>query len=217
MGVELLVAPGALVPREETELLGYAAVDALAALTLPRVNGPRVSEPRVIDMCTGSGNLACGIATKVPSAQVWCSDLTTETVAVAVANVEKLGLSARVIVKQGDLFEALAGLENTIDLVVCNPPYISTGKLEKDGRELLSHEPREAFDGGPYGLSIQQRVAIDAARFLKPDGLLMFEFGLGQERQLNAVLTRAKAYTDVRFVNNVDGAPRVAIAKRKHE
>ena len=207
MGIELLVAPGALVPREETELLGYAAVEALAL----------IDEPRVIDMCTGSGNLACGIATKVPTAQVWCSDLTTETVAVARANVEKLGLTSRVIVKQGDLFEALAFLEATIDLVVCNPPYISSGKLEKESSALLSHEPREAFDGGPYGLSIQQRVAIDAAKFLKPGGLLMFEFGLGQERQLNAVLARAKAYTDVRFVNNIDGAARVAIAKRKHE
>ena len=207
MGIELLVAPGALVPREETELLGYTAVEALA----------RIAEPRVIDMCTGSGNLACGIAIKVPNAHVWCSDLTIETVSVARANMEKFGLSSRVTVKQGDLFEALVGLEGTIDLVVCNPPYISSGKLEKESNALLAHEPREAFDGGPYGLSIQQRVAIDAAKFLKPDGLLMFEFGLGQERQLNAVLTRAKAYTDVQFVNNIDGKPRVAIAKRKHE
>ncbi len=75
-------------------------------------------------------------------------------------------------------------------MIVCNPPYISTGRLSKDRAVLLEREPVQAFDGGPYGLSIHQRVLSDAPRVLRLDGKLLFEFGLGQDRQL-ALLFRA--------------------------
>jgi release factor glutamine methyltransferase len=204
-GHELLAAPGALVPREETELLARAAVEACATA------GPR---PAVVDMCTGSGNLAVAIALAREGASVWASDLTDECVSLARRNVERFGLGGRVRVLQGDLFAPLAGLglEGAVDVIVCNPPYISTGRLGRDRAELLRHEPREAFDGGPYGLTIHQRVVRDAAAFLRPDGWLLFEFGVGQERQLERLLTRGP-YRDVAFRANAAGEPRVALAR----
>ena len=209
MGLELVIARGVLVPREETELLGGTALAVLKEL-----GGER---PRVIDMCCGAGNLASALAVHLPGAEVWASDLTDGCVAVARQNVQHLGLAPRVHVHQGDLFAGLAGLalEGTIDLIVCNPPYISEKRLSGDRAELLDNEPREAFDGGPYGLSIHQRVIKDALAFLKPGALLMFEFGLGQEKQLKILFERGKVYEEVRLVSNAAGEPRVALGRRK--
>jgi release factor glutamine methyltransferase len=209
MDVHVIVAPGALVPRAETELLGQTAVRILAETP--------VETPRLIDMCCGSGNLACGIAVADPRVRVWASDLTDGAFAVAQANVGQLGLANRVTVVQGDLFAPLAAgnLEGSIDIVVCNPPYISTGKLEKDRAVLLEHEPREAFDGGPYGVSIFQRVIRDALPFLKPGGSLLFEIGMGQSRQVSLLFDRTKAYEPVVTVADANGEPRVVIARKK--
>jgi release factor glutamine methyltransferase len=214
MGIELIAAPGALVPREETELLGATAVKTLRALADERGPG---EELRVIDMCCGSGNLACGIAVAVPAAMVWASDLTDGCVTLARRNVRKLGIDHRAKVLQGDLFGALAGLalEGTLDVIVCNPPYISTARLNE--RTDLAHEPREAFDGGPYGLTIHQRVVREALPFLRPGGWLLFEFGLGQDRQLKMVFERARAYEAIELVRNDAGEPRVAIGRKRKE
>src|SRR5262245_26635112 len=146
LGIDLLCGPGALVPRLETELLGTAAIEL----------GKSLEEPHVIDMCCGAGNLACAIASHLPSSRVWASDLTDGCVEWTRRNVTALHLASRVAVVQGDLFAGLAGqsLEHSIDIIVCNPPYISSSRLAGDRAALLQHEPREAFDGGPYGLSI---------------------------------------------------------------
>ena len=206
MGVELAVAPGALIPREETELLGRTALSIIR----------QSQQARVIDMCCGSGNLACAIAHQVPHAEIWASDLTDGCVEVARRNVERLGLSARVTVAQGDLFQGFAGvaLEGTVDVIVCNPPYISVKRLEGERAGLLEHEPREAFDGGPYGLSIHQRVVRDAPAFLRPGGTLLFEVGVGQDRQVAALFGRARAYEDIKIVSDASGNGRVVYGRR---
>ena len=208
MGIELELAPGVLVPREETELLGERALDVL------RGQG---GEPVVIDMCCGSGNLALAIASAALSVRVLGADLTDETVALARRNTRRLGLEDRVTIHQGDLFAALAGqgLEGQVDMVVCNPPYISTARLEGESAHLLRNEPREAFEGGPYGISIHQRLVREAAAFLKPGGWLLFEFGEGQHRQVAALVSRARAYEPVVFAEDKDGRPRVAIGRRR--
>lgn len=203
MGYELLAAPGALVPREETELLGHTAVTTLRQKQSPSL--------RIIDMCCGSGNLACALALSLPESRVWAADLTDGCVLLARRNAAYLGLGDRLKVVQGDLFVPLedTGLEESIDAIVCNPPYISTTRLVGDRAELLRHEPREAFDAGPYGISIHQRTIREAPRFLRPGGVLLCEFGLGQERQMRALIDRTQAYECLEFFSNDAGAPRV--------
>lgn len=207
LGIDLVVAPGALVPRRETEILGRAAIEVLAE---------RFGDaPRVADVCCGVGNLGCAIASHVPGARVWSSDLTDSCVALARRNVDQLGLGDRVAVHQGDLLGAFdgLGLDGTIDVVVANPPYISSARLsEGDRQSLVAHEPLEAFDGGPYGLTIHQRLIKEAPRVLNDRGVLLFEFGLGQQRQVELLFRRARAYDNVRFVSDDEGNPRVAVA-----
>ena len=142
---ELLTAPDCLVPRKETEILGRAAIDILKTRLVPPGGCLRC-----IDMCCGAGNLACAIASHVPGVRVWAADLTDGCVALARRNVTHLGLEQYVTVWQGDLFDAISDPELTgsVDLVVCNPPYISSGRLAGERAGLLLREPRRAFDGG---------------------------------------------------------------------
>ena len=206
MGVELLVAPGALVPRPETEVLGRTALECVGPLPAPRL----------IDMCCGSGNLACALAHRLPDAEIWASDLTAACVEMAQRNVLRLGYGRRIHVLRGDLFAGLdgLGLEGTIDAVVCNPPYISTKRLESERVGLLEHEPREAFDGGPYGLTVHQRVLAEAGAFLRPGGWLLFEIGLGQERQVELLFRRARIYGHFGLARDPAGDVRVAFGRK---
>jgi release factor glutamine methyltransferase len=209
MGLDLEVGPGAFVPRAETELLGRTALEALRGSS-------RGGSPRLIDMCCGSGNLACALGAHVPGAQVWASDLTDGAVAVARQNVMHLGLEASVHIAQGDLFASFEGigLAGTIDLITCNPPYISTRRLENERNTLLVHEPREAFDGRPYGLSIHQLVVSEARAFLRPGGVLLFEIGQGQERQVEMLFRRARTYGAVEMRSDAAGHVPVVFARK---
>lgn len=202
MGLELETAPDVLVPREETELLARTALELI----------DEASATRVIDMCCGAGNLACALAHARPSLQVFASDLTDACVTLARRNVARLGLGDRVDVRQGDLFASVRDV-GKVDVVVCNPPYISTGRLAKDSAHLLEREPREAFDGGPYGLSIHQRVLREAPELLRPGGFLAFEIGLGQDRQLELLFGRARVYETPRSFRDATGAVRVVAAR----
>ena len=211
LGLDLLTGPNVLVPRAETELLATTAIQVLHDAA---GDGRQV---RFLDLCCGAGNLACAIAANVPSARGWASDLTSQAAELARRNVAHLGLGGRVEVLQGDLLSPVAGLclEGTLDALVCNPPYISTGRLSGDRAELLEREPREAFDGGPYGLTIHQRVAREAAAFLRPGAPVLLEVGEGQERQVMLLLKRAGSWDDPEARQDAAGVPRVIMAHRK--
>ncbi|BDU74124.1 N5-glutamine methyltransferase family protein [Mesoterricola silvestris] len=205
LGVDLLTGSDVLAAREETEILGR---EVLAAL---REAGQ--GELRMIDMGCGSGNLGCAVAVLLPEVRVWASDLTESCAALTRENVDLHGLGERVQVSQGDLFEPLKGrgLEGTMHVVAMNPPYIPSTALEKNHSELLRHEPREAFDGGPYGVSIVTRLLQEAPAFLRPGGRVLFEFGLGQARIIQALVAKNGRYRDCRFAADAAGEPRVAV------
>jgi release factor glutamine methyltransferase len=204
LGVEIETGPGALVPREETELCGRTAIARL-----------RESPGRCfVDVCCGTGNLACAIATAISDARGWALELTEDAVALARKNVARLGLGDRIEVAQGDLFAPLGDrLRGEIDVISCNPPYLATATL--DARPDLANEPREAFDGGQYGFAIHQRVAREALALLKPGGWLVMEIGLGQDRQVMQLVKRARDYDTIEFHDDANGAPRVVAARRK--
>ena len=127
-----------------------------------------------------------------------------------------LSLQDRIQVTQGDLFAPLAarGLEGTMDLVVMNPPYIPSTSLANTHAGLLHHEPREAFDGGPYGISILTRLLQEAPPFLKEGRHLLFEFGLGQSKIVQSLVERKNLYTGLRFVSDANGEARAAVLRK---
>lgn len=209
MGLEMLSAPQALIPRAETEQLAGASIDLLQSSTASR-------PARVIDVCTGSGNLAFAMAHHVTDAEVFGSDLSVEAIDFAQRNGRHLGLSSRVQFRTGDLlapFETADFIDHT-DMIVCAPPYIRSTKVEQMATEIADHEPRLAFDGGPFGVTILMRLIEDAPRFLRPGGWLTLEVGLGQGPALTKRLQRDGNWQDVRALADANGDTRVLLACR---
>lgn len=210
MGLEMVAGPGALIPRKETEILGHAAV-ALAK-RLARERG----EVRVIDVCTGCGNLAAAIAVAEPRAVIFASDLSEDAVSLARCNLEHLGLHGRVTLRSGDLFAPFddPDHEESIDLITCNPPYISTRRVCEMPGEIADHEPRQAFDGGALGVSMLQRLVREAPRMLRPGGWLAFEVGVGQGPSVARRMQTAGDYLVVRTHSDEDGRTRAVVAQK---
>jgi release factor glutamine methyltransferase len=206
--IEMLAAPAALVPRKETELLGRAAIDLVC-----EAGGGTAT---VVDVCTGCGNIALAVARHVPGAHVFGADLSEEAVALARRNAAWLGLDQRVEFRAGDLLAPFddAAFIGRVDLLTCNPPYISSAKVGQMAAETAGHEPRLAFDGGPLGVTILMRLLQEAPRFLRAGGWLAFEVGLGQGPALVRRLKAAGAWNEVREMTDDNGAVRAIAARR---
>jgi release factor glutamine methyltransferase len=209
MGLELIATPDALIPRDETQLLGRAALERVRAAVQER------GAAMVIDACTGSGNLALALAWHEPRARVWGADLSGEAVALARRNALHTGLADRVSFRAGDLLAPFETPEfgGRVDVLVCNPPYISSGKVDALPAEIGAHEPRLAFDGGPFGIRILQRLVNEAPRLLREGGTLAFEVGLGQGPGIRRRLEQNKRYADIAEVLDANGQARVLMAR----
>jgi release factor glutamine methyltransferase len=147
-------------------------------------------------------------------------DLSPDAVQLARTNASCLGLSDRVRFVVADLFafgEELDGLRGAADLIVCNPPYISTRTVSQLPGEIGDHEPRLAFDGGDFGVSVLLRLAKEAPDFLKPGGWLCFEVGVGQGEPMARRVERSDAYAELRRVRDKTGEVRALLARRRAE
>lgn len=208
LGLEFQVAPGALIPRRETELLG---ADALRALELIGATHP---QPNVLDLCTGAGNIAIAIASRHPAAQVWATDLEADALTIAAENARLHGVADRIRILQGDLFRALEGTRfPAFDLITCNPPYLTTRHAQNMPQEIGGAEPAAAFDGGPFGVSITLRLIKEAPDYLAPGGWLCFELGAGQGAILEKRLRANSAYVECNAKTDGDGTIRALQAR----
>lgn len=212
MGLEMLSAPQALIPRVETEILAHAVLELLDA-------DEGGGSPLVIDVCAGSGNLAFAIAHHRPYARAYATDLSEEAVAFAQRNGAHLGLQDRVQFRIGDLLEPFHVPEffNRTSLIVCAPPYIHSAKVDRMADEIARYEPRLAFDGGPLGVTILMRLFEDAPHLLHPGGWLAIEVGAGQGPALARRLQHNKAYSEVRTVADASGEIRVILSRRSED
>ena len=210
MGMDLVAGPEALIPRRETELLAHAAI------SLAREACSTRGESLVVDICTGSGNVALAVAHNVHAARVFGADLSEEAVGLAQRNAEMLGIASRVAFRAGDLLSPFdePAFQGTVDVLTCNPPYISSGKVEGMAREISAHEPRLAFDGGPLGVSILARLMQESPRFVRAGGWLAFEVGLGQGSAMARRLRNDAAWDEVRELQDEHGTVRALAARR---
>lgn len=210
MGIEMLVGPEALIPRKETEILGTAALKIL------RIIVTELGQANVIDLCTGSGNLALALAFHEPGCSIFAADLSSEAVNLAQRNAIHLSLQNRVTFFVGDLFTPFDTEQfiDQTDLIVCNPPYITSQRVSEMPSEVSSFEPRLAFDGGPLGLSIVLKLISEAPKYLKHGGWLGFEVGLGQAKFIRQRLERNNEYGEIQTLSDKDGNERVLLARR---
>lgn len=208
LGLELLAGPKALIPRKETELLGNAAIRILGEMTTR-------AHPCVVDVCTGCGNIALALAARYPSAQVHASDLSPDAVQLARENADLLGLSRRIDFRVGDLLVPFESAEflGQVDLLTCNPPYISTKRVETMPAEIANFEPALAFDGGPLGVRILLRLIQEAPRFLRPGGWVAFEVGLGQGPSVRKRMEASGSFRNVEQLTDHNNDVRALIAR----
>jgi release factor glutamine methyltransferase len=194
--ITLRIDSRALIPRPETEHLWELAVEALSD----------IATPVVVDLCTGSGNLALACKTVRPDARVIGSDRSAATVSLARDNAAQLGLV--VDFYEGDLFEPLPGeFLGRVHVLVSNPPYVAAEAMARLPSEVRDHEPAEALLAGPDGTEVLARIAAQASTWLRPGGRVICEIG---ETQSEACL-RLFAVYEPRIETDLTGRPRYVV------
>ena len=201
MGIEMLCDPAALIPRKETELIGQLGLKSIeGALS-------KSESALIIDVCTGSGNLASAFAFNFPKTKVFATDLSFEAVEFAKQNANFIGIADTVEFRAGDLLSPFDSTEflGNVDVLTCNPPYISSKKLEDMPKEIISYEPELAFNGGAFGISILGKLAKEAPRYLKSGGFLCMEIGLGQGNGVIKMFERTGFFTFLESLSDHNG------------
>jgi len=201
--VEVAVGPGVFVPRPETELLaGWAVEQAAAVVAAGRV-------PVVVDLCTGSGAIALAVTTEVPTAEVHAVELGDPAVEWAARNLAGTGVDLR----HGDMADAFPDLDGTVDVVVCNPPYIPLEAYESVAPEARDHDPELALFSGEDGLVAMRVVERVAARLLVPSGVAGAEHADVQGSSAPAVFVATGRWSDVRDHLDLAGRSRFVTAR----
>jgi release factor glutamine methyltransferase len=200
MGLKIRCDFRALIPRPETEVLAACAEEFLRGR----------KAPAVVDVCTGTGCIACALAMRVPGARVSATDISAEALELARTNAHALGAAVEFL--QADLLEGIA--DASLDLVVSNPPYVSSAECDRLDRTVRDFEPRLALDGGPDGLRIISRLVSEAARVLTSEGRLMFEIGDDQAGAVTEILCQTSLFQLMNLQSDCAGRARVAMARR---
>ena len=194
-GLPMHVTPNVLIPRDDTCAVAELAIRK--ALFLDQ-------DPRVLDLCCGSGCIGLAVASRVKDAKVTLADLSREALAVAKENVTLNKLSARVRCVQVNALEKPALFLGKFDMIISNPPYITKQEMEELPHSVKDYEPHMALYGGEDGLDFYRAISKNYARALKPGGYLCFEFGDTQgddvcrilEENGYTVLERTRDYND---------------------
>lgn len=196
MGEKFLVNKDVLIPRDETELLVRKAIEII------KENNFKI----VLDMCTGSGCIACMIA-KLTNSQAMGVDISTEAIHTAFKNMEKFGLYNRAIFRKSDIYSKIREDEK-FDLIVSNPPYIPP-KEKETIQEEVSYEPDLAlYTTDEKGLAFYEKIIKDAPKFLNKGGYLMFELGIGQSTSVAQLMKKA-GFENIKVLKDLANIDRV--------
>jgi release factor glutamine methyltransferase len=203
-GLEFEVTPAVLIPRPETEHVVEVALD--------RVGIARKSEPlRIADIGTGSGCIAVALASELPNAEIFATDISAAALEVARRNAARHGMAARIHFAETNLLDAFAGEAQRFDVIVSNPPYIGRADAPTLEREVRAHEPEIALFAGDDGLAVYAPLIRDASAALQLGGLLILELGYNSLAPVREWLDSGD-WTDIRVTNDLAGIPRVTSA-----
>lgn len=202
---QIRVSADVLIPRPETEQLLDWVAERLPADSPLRCG-------HWVDLGTGSGILACGLAVLCSQATIHAVDVSAAALAIARQNSEQLGLSTQIKFYQGDWWQPLAHLHGQVSGMVANPPYIPTAELTQLQPEVRDHEPRIALDGGVDGLVAIRHLMAMAPDFLVPGGLWAIELMAGQAPQVIDLLHQNGHYTGIQSQRDWSGQDRFVLA-----
>lgn len=243
-GLEFEVNPHVLIPRPETEHLIEVALDRLAVREIRAGRPVRLAgqDITLVDIGTGSGCIAITLAKELPSATIYATDISKNALEVAQRNATRLGFADRIHFLESNLFAAfqsLVGAQHTapqlaqpsavvsshqslitshqsllFDLIISNPPYVARRGADTLPIEVREHEPPAALYGGEEGYEIYGSLIPEAARFLKPGGLLVLELGYNSLPAVQPLL-ESDEWSNVGVTNDLAGIPRVISAEHR--
>jgi release factor glutamine methyltransferase len=208
--LDLEVGPGVFVPRPETEVMTGWAIEQLRPMVYAVSRGESRQLPVVVELGTGSGAVAKAIATELTGTRVHAVEVSEEAAAYAARNLADTTVELHV----QDMIGALRELNGTVDLVIANPPYIPLDAFESVVPEVRDHDPVLALFAGQDGLDAIREVVVEAARLLRPAGLLCVEHADVQGESAQQVLLRHGGFVGVRDHPDLNGRPRFVTAVR---
>lgn len=203
-GLDLTVSRDVLIPRDDTEAVTDLAISK--ARVLPQ-------NPRVLDLCAGSGCIGLAIAAKVKDARVTLGELSPEAIRIAKKNIQDNHLSGRVSCIRLDVMEEPPKFLGKYDLIVSNPPYITAEQMEELDPSVKEYEPQMALYGGKDGLDFYRAIVKNYGPLLKPGKYICFEFGMGQEDDVCQILME-HGYELQKLVRDSGERARAVLAKK---
>lgn len=196
-----------LIPRPETEMIVEQAVRLADGLT-------KGNEPiKVLDLGTGCGAIAIALATELPHARLWATDISEDALAVARRNALTHGVLERISFCHGDLWEALREGAGRFDMIVSNPPYVSTEEYDALQPDVRDYEPRLALDGRHGGMYFVQKIIEGAPDFLNPGGWIILEMSPWQTQKALDIMARTGAYRQETRIKDYSRRYRVVLAQ----
>ena len=203
---ELVVSPAVLIPRPETESI----IDiALAASDSIQQQGIWV------DLGTGSGAIAIGLAKTFPTARIHAVDYSANALKIAELNATRLDVLDRIQFSQGSWWSSLGQLQGKVAGMLSNPPYIPSQAVLELQPEVVNHEPHLALDGGLDGLEAIRMLVDTSPDYLQPGGIWLIEMMAGQGAAVVDLLTRQGSYTDIETLDDLAGLDRFVLARLK--
>ena len=202
-GLPLKVTSDVLIPRDDTCTVAALAINQALFLS---------QDPRILDLCCGSGCIGLAVASRVKDARVTLADLSQKALAVAKENVALNKLSGRVRCVQADAMAAAPAFLGKFDLIVSNPPYIPVSEMADLPHSVKDYEPHMALEAGEDGLDFYRSIACNYKTALKPGGYLCFEFGEGQGNDVCQILTD-NGYTILERSRDYNDTERAVLAQ----
>ena len=207
MGLDFYVGEGVLIPRPDTEILVESIIDIVKED--PFHNYKKIN---IVDIGTGSGAITLSLAHYIKNSFVYSIDISPRALDIAKNNAKRLNLEEKVCFLEGNLFSPIAflNLDNKIDIIVSNPPYIPSEEIDRLQREVSTYEPRLALDGGIDGLDYYRQITKEATRYLSKNGILAFEIGHNQGEEVKELLIK-QGFSNVKIIKDLPGKDRVVV------
>lgn len=202
-GLPLYVSPDVLIPRDDTCAVTELAINKSLFLN---------KDPRILDLCCGSGCIGLAVASRVKDARVTLADISKEALAIAKKNIARNKLGGRVSTFQVDARKAVPGFLGKFDLIVSNPPYVTAAEMNELPRSVDAFEPHLALYGGEDGLDFYRSIIQNFTPVLKPGGYLCFEFGMNMGDAVCALLEESD-YTIVERKKDYNDRERAVLAQ----
>jgi release factor glutamine methyltransferase len=205
------VRPGVLIPRPDTEWVVETALRYARQLLRTR------SRCRVLDIGTGSGNIAIAVAAGLEAIDVTGIDISSEALKVAQRNAQSCRVAARVHYVRGDFLGPFNPRRACFDLLLSNPPYIAAAEWPALPPTVRCYEPHEALDGGRDGLRFYRRLSAEGPHYLADDGIAILEVGYRQAGDVSHLLVQSQQWKLLEIVQDYSGIDRVVVVQRRRE